>query len=130
MEGLTLEQLQARLATAEAEKAEAQAKASALQAEKDAAKAEAEKLATDNRKLTAVVDAIEEEKAKTAPVSFEVEDDGAYEFTCPAFTWDDGSVINVRELANSKDEKDQEKYATICAHLVARESGIIRRKED
>lgn len=130
MEGLTLEQLQARLATAEAEKAEAQAKASALEAEKEATKAERDQLAADNKKLSAVVDAAQEEKAKTAPVEFEVEDDGKYEFTCPTFTWDDGSVINVRELANSKNEKDQEKYATICAHLVARESGIIRRKED
>lgn len=130
MEELTLEQLRARLATAESEKAAAQAKASALEAEKDAIKATAEQLAVDNEKLSSVVTAAQEEKAKTAPVEFEVEEDGKYEFTCPTFTWDDGSVVNVRELANSKNEKDQEKYATICAHLVARESGIIRRKED
>jgi hypothetical protein len=130
MEELTIEQLRARLATVESEKADAQAKASAALAEKDAVKAEAEKLHAENKKLSAVVDAVEEEKAKTAPVSFDVEDDGTYEFTCPTFTWDDGSVINVRELANSKVEKDQDKYATICAHLVARESGIVRRKEN
>lgn len=140
MEELTIEQLRARLATAEAEKAEALAKASAAEAEKDAVKAVAEKVSAEadeilaeNKKLSAVVSAAQEEKAKTAPVEFEVEEGeaaGKYEFTCPTFTWDDGSVIKVRELANSKSEKDQEKYATICAHLVQRGSGIIRRKED
>lgn len=143
MEGLTLEQLQARLATAEAEKAAAESKAAAAIAEKEAAKAQADKLAAENseilmdaqklaeenRKLSAVVDAVEEEKAKTAPVEFDLADE-TYEFTCPTFTWDDGRVINVRAMANSEKESDQVALAEMCQELVKRNSGIIRRKED
>jgi hypothetical protein len=76
------------------------------------------------------------ELKKNSPVSFEIEEDvendiegGTYEFTCPTFTWDDNSVINVRELSASKDEKDKKKYEEICAELVYRKSGIVRRKE-
>ena len=160
MEELTLEQLQARLAAAESGKAEAEAKASALQAGKSAAEAKAEQLAADkeeaemevsklktsrenmreyadkieaeNAELSAVVNAAKAEAKKTAPVEFETEDGDTYEFTCPTFTWDDSSVINVRELEAEaeRNEKAAEKYATICANLVARESGIIRKKED
>ena len=123
MEELTIEQLQARLAAAEAEKDAAKSEAEKLKAENDIIHA-------DNLKLSAAVNAVEEEKAKTAPVSFEEEDGYKYEFTCPTFTWSDGRVINVRAMANSKDEKEQEEFATMCAHLIQRNSGIIRRKED
>lgn len=136
MEELTIEQLQARLAAAESAKAEAEvakaeaeAKASFANAEKDAAKAYAEKLSDENKKLSAVVSAADEEKAKTAPVEFEYGDD-TYQFTCPTFTWEDGSVVNVRAMANSQDEKDQVAFAKMCKKLVEIESGIIRRKED
>lgn len=179
MEGLTLEEMQAKLAslTAEkealasekagfvgqlaeaeakaavlaSEKAEAQAKASALAAEKDAAKADAEKLKNDyitvaserekaldlfykadkeRHELAERVAAVDAEARAKAPVEFETEDGSKYEFTCPTFTWDDGIVYNVRKLEEeaAKDAKAAEKYASICAQLIVRESGIIRKK--
>lgn len=107
----TKEELQARLATLEAEN---------------------KKLVSEKKKLLKEALA---EAAKTAPVSFEVEGDaenesGEYEFTAPTFTWDDNTVIDVRELANSTNSKDKEKFASICAELVHRKSGIVRRKEN
>lgn len=165
----TLEQLQAKLAAltsqkeaAEQKAAEAEAKVTLLAEEKDAVVAEKKKLeedldtvseekellAEENQKLSSEVKAVNAEAAKNAPVSFEVEDDeekgidgGDYEFTCPTFTWDDGSVVNVRErfaklrvLAEQKSLTKEEKefvhqLQTMCAELVKRQSGIVRRKE-
>jgi hypothetical protein len=71
--------------------------------------------------------------------SFEVPEDedndiegGEYQFTCPTFTWDDGSVIQVSELwaqASSKKQKEADKAQEILAELVKRKSGILKRKE-
>ena len=79
-----------------------------------------------------------ESKQEELP-SFEVEADdendvegGTYQFTAPTFTWDDGSVINVRELvegAESADKKVAAKAQEILAALVARKSGLIRKEE-
>ncbi len=84
-------------------------------------------------------EAIKEAKPDSLP-TFEVDaddendiDGGTYEFTCPTFTWDDNSIINVRELSaesESKDKKVAEKANAIIAGLVQRKSGIVRRKED
>lgn len=120
----TLEELQAELAALAADKAAAEARAKAAEA----------KAGDLEKKLSDVETAAAEVKAKTAPVEFKVKDGkqkGTYVFTCPTFTWDDGRVYNVRQLAedSKKDEKVAELYATICAHLVQRESGVIRRKE-
>ncbi|HEY3403883.1 MAG TPA: hypothetical protein VGK59_10880 [Ohtaekwangia sp.] len=70
--------------------------------------------------------------------SIEVDEDeeneiegGTYQFTCPTFTWDDGSVINVRELVDglkSKDKKTKTKAENIVAKLVAIKSGILTLK--
>lgn len=89
-------------------------------------------LAKQNAELT------KEVKGNSLP-SFEVDDDeendiegGEYDFTCPTFTHDDGSVIDVRELMvgfNSKDRKVAEKAQAIVANLVKIKSGIVQRKE-
>jgi chromosome segregation ATPase len=143
MEELTLEQLQARLATAETEKAQAIAEKTAAEQRAEDAQAEKTALERANDKLSEAheelqqshaeleekLSAAEKEAAKNEPVSFETED-GEYEFTCPKFTWDDNKVYNVRELANDESQKGQEFYAEICAKLVQRNSGIISRKED
>ena len=45
-----------------------------------------------------------------------------FEFTAPAFTWDDNRVYKVKEL-----NKDNAKlFAEVCAKLVQRESGLIK----
>lgn len=131
-EQLSIEELQARLAAAEAEKADAQARASALEAEKEAIAAEKEKLEADYRSVAAereqfatLAEKAAAEKAEKAPLSFKTEDGEVYEFTCPTFTWDDGRVIDPKKLV--KDNPDE--FATICGHLIQRNSGIIRRKE-
>jgi hypothetical protein len=155
MEELTLEQLQARLAAAESEKAEALAKASAAEAQKNAAEAKASDaeakasdLAAEKKSAQLALDDAAAEiqtlksakkelekaaKADSLP-TFEADDD-EYEFTCPTLTWDDNSVIDVRKLAAEaeEDEVAAEKFADICGKLVHRGSGIVRkveRKED
>lgn len=133
MEDLTMEQLQARLAAVEAEKTEALEKVASLEADKKSADAAVKKLKAENADAKAKAKAAEAEAKKAAPVSFDVEEDGGdvkYEFTAPKLTWDDGSVVDVRALSESDDKKDQELYAEICAKLVQRGSGLVRRKED
>lgn len=126
--------MQARLASLQADKDAAQAEVKALAAKAEDQAADIKKLKAHNAKLEKTA---KEEAAKNSPVTFEVEEDaengiegGEYEFTAPTLHWDDNSIVVVRELANSKDVKDQERYATICAELVARKSGLVRRKED
>ena len=122
-------EMQARLASLEKEKSELQAAKDALEVDKAAAD---EKVADLSAKL-------KEEVEKDAPLSFEISEDNedldvkegdVFEFTAPTCTWDDNSIVNFRELAASKETKDQERYALICASLVQRKSGLIRRKED
>jgi hypothetical protein len=66
--------------------------------------------------------------------SFEVDDDadndiegGTYQFTAPALTWEDNSVIDVRVLAASVEEKHQALYEEICAKLVQIKSGLLKK---
>lgn len=100
--------------------ADAEAKASALAAEK-----------------AALEESVAAEKKASAPVSFKVKADekagiegGTYVFTAPSFTHK-GEVINVRQLeaAAGKDKKALEKYQSLCAMLVTKGSGIVKRKE-
>lgn len=79
---------------------------------------------------------INEGKAKPAPLSFKIKpnekgiEGGTYEFTCPTVTHK-GEVINVRQLAAdaNKDKKLMEKYQSLCATLVVKRSGAVKRKE-
>jgi chromosome segregation ATPase len=158
MEGLTIEEMQARLASLTAEKealasqnAEAQAKATELAASKAEAEAKVKALSEDKEwaeeqinklaeekaeismernKLASRVSAIDAEARKAAPVEFETEDGDEYVFTCPTFTWDDGIVYNVKalEAEAEKNQKAAEKFASMCVHLIKIESGIIRKK--
>jgi hypothetical protein len=95
-------------------------------------------LQESNSALQAEADTLKKEATKDLLPSFEVEDDdandvegGEYQFTCPTFTWDDNSVINVRELVAEASGKDKaaEKAQGIMAALVARKSGIVLKKE-
>jgi len=105
-----------------------------LSAEEQAAAME--KLLKENADLKAAA----KQTTKEVLPSFDVEDDeeneiegGEYQFTCQTFTWDDGSVIKVRELiadSESKDKKVAEKAQAILGGLVLRKSGIVKRKED
>ncbi len=105
-----------------------------LSPEEQAAKLEA--LQAENAKLKAGV----KSSGKEELPSFEVDADeeaeiegGDYQFTCPTFQWDDGKVIDVRKLmaeAESDDKKAAEKASAIMSELVARKSGIVKRKED
>jgi hypothetical protein len=95
-------------------------------------------LKEQNAELAAVNSELTKEVTKDVPPSFEVDEDedndiegGEYEFTAPTFTWDDGSVINVKELvegSKSKDAKLAQKANEILAALVLRKSGLIRLK--
>lgn len=49
---------------------------------------------------------------------------GKYQFTAPTFTWDDGRIVNVREVETLSDD-EQEEYQHIYLQLVARGSGLI-----
>lgn len=140
---MTNEELQARLATLEAEKkqlAEEKAAAEKKLADEQAAAQQA------TSELKSLKQTLAEEAAKTGPVTFSVEEDGEeveFEFTAPTLTWDDNSVIDVRNLANQAreivariDQGDKvskedravfEKYQLICATLVSRESGLVQR---
>jgi hypothetical protein len=104
-------------------------KSKAAKSEEKAAKAEAD--------VRSIQRAAKAEAKKNAPVSFEVEDDeekgiegGEYEFTAPTLTWDDNQVYNIRKLSESKDDKENELFAEMCAKLVQRKSGLVARKED
>lgn len=91
-------------------------------------------LQSENSSLKKAADATKKE----AP-SFEVDADeendiegGEYQFTCPAFTWDDGIVIKADELitqAGSKKPREAEKAQAILAELIKRRSGIVKRIE-
>jgi hypothetical protein len=93
-------------------------------------------LQSANAELTAKVKEATKEELPTFDVDADEENDiegGTYQFTCPTFHWDDNSIINVRELmadTESKDKKVAEKAQAILGHLVARKSGIIKRKEE
>jgi hypothetical protein len=106
----------------------------ALQKELEEQKAKNAELAAEK---DALEKAISEGKAKPAPVTFKVKDDekngiegGTYEFTCPTVTHK-GEVINIRQLEADakKDKKALEKYQSLCATLVVKRSGAVRRKE-
>lgn len=127
MEGkeLTIEQLQERLAAAEAEKAKLAARNEELTELTEKAEAEKAELAARNEKLASLAQKAEVEKAEKAPLAFTTEDGTVYEFTCPTFTWDDGRIIDPKKLAKEKPEE----LAEIAGHLINRNSGIIRRKE-
>lgn len=97
-------------------------------------------LAAKNQELVAEVkEAQKAAKADSLPVVEGVEEDtandieaGDYEWTAPLFTWDDGNVIDVRELmadAASDEEKVSQKATVIIAKLLQRKSGLLRRKE-
>lgn len=95
------------------------------------------KLQSSNDELTSQVKSAKKE-AQELP-SFDVDEAGEnyeageYQFTCPTFTWDDNRIINVHDLvaeAEGKDEKIAEKAQAIISSLVARQSGIVKRKED
>lgn len=127
MESLTMEEMQARLASLEADKKE-------LQDALEKSSTENKKLSTANKQLAKAAKA---EAEKKAPPSIEVEgsgdiESGTYVFTAPSFTWDDGKVINTRQLvadAQSENEKVSQRANSIIADLLARQSGILRRKE-
>jgi hypothetical protein len=95
-------------------------------------------LKKQNEELSAKNNELTKEVTKDVAPSFEVDEDedndiegGEYEFTAPTFTWDDGSVINVKELvegSQSKDAKLAQKANEILAALVTRKSGLIRLK--
>lgn len=134
MEVLTNEELQARLATLESDKKALEEKAEALENEKAASEEKLAKLKSENDKLQA----INKEIVSPNSVTFEVEEDeddadsepGTYEFTAPLLTWDDASIIDIKALSESKEKADQQLYAEICATLVQRKSGLVRRKEN
>lgn len=119
----------------------ATAKAVALSAEKfqklspEEQMAHFTKLQSENSELKAAV----KESVKGELPTFTVDEAGEtfeageYEFTAPTFTWDDNTVINVHELmvdAESANEKVALKASAIISSLVARNSGIVKRKED
>lgn len=116
----------------ESDKASAEEQAIALQTAKaasDAALKEAQaQLKSEVEKtspLSFTIDGMSEEDLETLGV----ENGDVFEFTAPTCTWDDNSIVNFRELAASDEKKDRELYALICAKLVQRNSGLIRRKE-
>jgi len=123
---MTPEELQAKLATLEAEKAE-------LATAKEAS----DKKAADQAKELAQ---LKKEKQAAAPVTFTVEkagssgkghdwEAGTYEFTCPKFTHQKGSEfieVDVREMDGSEDAKVRQLFNEIKAELVASGSGIVR----
>jgi hypothetical protein len=94
------------------------------------AQGEAAALAEENKKLVV-------SKGKPELPSIEVDDDedndiegGEYQFTAPTFTWDDNTVIAVKDLVaglGSKDKRVKEKAEDIVAKLVARKSGLLLR---
>lgn len=112
-----------------------------LQEAHTALAAEADQLLSTNATLEAEAKKLKKEKKQEELPSFEVEEDeendiegGEYQFTAPSFTWDDNSVIDVRELVaaaegiESKDPKIKakaDKAAEIISKLIARKSGII-----
>lgn len=93
-------------------------------------------LQSANDELSAKVKEATKEELPTFEVDADEENDiegGEYQFTCPTFHWDDNSIIKVRDLmadTESKDKKVAEKALAILGHLVARKSGIVKRKED
>jgi hypothetical protein len=96
---------------------------------------QADKLEKTNKSNQAKLKEVEAKEKKQRPVSFVVDEEpgvkgGEYEFTAPALTWDDNQVYNIRALAESKDEAEQQLFDEICAKLVQRSSGLVRRKED
>lgn len=137
---LTLEEFQKL--TPEEQAARFSELVSANQALADQAKAAADdldRIASENEKISQRNAALEKEVKKDELPTIEgVEKDGDieagdYQFTAPTFTWDDGSVVNVRELmadAESSDEKVSSAAQVIIAKLLQRKSGILRRKED
>lgn len=109
---LTPEEMKALIATLEAEKAESAEKQAELEKQLKASKAE-----------------VKAKKDAEKPVTFTIEgknkkENKEYEFTCPSFTWDDGTVYNVRDL----EKNDPELFDVICAKLVQRKSGVIALK--
>jgi len=134
--------MQARLASLESENAGLKSKNETLEADKAAAEEQASAIqaakAASDAALAEAQAQLKAEVEKGSPLSFTIEEDSEeldvkagdeFEFTAPTCTWDDNSIVNFRELAASKEKKDQELYAEICAHLVQRKSGLIRRKE-
>lgn len=98
------------------------------------------KAAAAEKKAAVAEQAAEKAGVADLPIVEGVEEDeeneiaaGDYQFTAPTFTWDDNSVIIVKELmadAASKEKKVAEKATTIIANLLARKSGLLVRIQE
>lgn len=115
--------------------------ASSLAAEADGLKSTADNLQKanvdlekDNEAKTSKLKALEKKAKKERPVTFEIEEsddkNGEYEFTAPTLTWDDNNVYDIRKLSESNEKADTQLFDEICAKLVQRNSGLVRRKGD
>jgi hypothetical protein len=90
-----------------------------------------EKVQAENAELKSSLKAVSTELPSVDVEGTAEVEAGTYQFTCPTFTWDDGRIVDVRELvaeAESAEEKVSQKAQVIIAQLLQRNSGILARK--